>query len=174
MKFYRKLIWILSVGLVGFLGLAATKPSQPWLSCYEKKTNTMHFQALGKRLKNGDTCLGSTKYKASLLFKLIQNVSVDEEGFAESRPGTKRTMVLKNGRRLLVSQWSGLGKSNRILVLEPNLKTHSVVRHCNIENFSDAFSARYSEKTGKMMIQITSPTNKKHTRFSRVWRSCEI
>ncbi len=173
MILHRKIIWISFITLLGLIGLAAVNPQPPWVSCYDKKTNAIHFQALGKKIKNGNSCMGKTKYDASGAFKLIENVNV-KEGFGEARAGTKRQVVLKNGRRLLVSQWSGLGKSNQILVLEPDLASNRVTRHCNIENFSNAFSTRFDRRTGKLMVLVVKPKDSKLLQYKKTWQSCEI
>ncbi len=152
---------------------ASSEETSRWISCYNSDSNQLVFLELGTKV-SVEKCSGATVFQGAIGHKLIENVSIDKEQFSENRAGTKKTILLNDGRRLLVSQWSHLGKSNRIIVLEPSLKNKVVKKHCVIENWADAFAARFDKKSNSLKIRVTTPKDKAASAFKKQWKTCAL
>lgn len=153
--------------LLSFNGSRQSHDQALWLACYNPSTKKIHFDSLRLSGQAPSECSGSTSFKMKRGWQLIQN-SEDNLGYGELRAGTKKTIVLPGGRRILVAQWESPKKMNLVTVLEPNLKHSRVKKHCIIPNGDDAFSAKYDARTRQLKILLSSKNRK------LVWRSCQL
>ena len=141
------------------------KQQDTWLSCYKETSNRIHFKSLTGPLG----CKGRTSFRGPKNYELIRN----KTGAAFTVPvaGTKRSLTLKNGREVLATQWKSPGKSNRVIIVEPNMRSGKVKRHCIIKNAGDAYATRFNSKINTLQIQVLQKKSKK---LKRVWRNCHL
>lgn len=158
------------VFLLSFAGRPIQRHQTLWTSCYNSENHSLHFNPPGTASR---VCQGQTMYQASKFESLIQ--STHKFGiFSENTAGTKRSVVLGNGRQVLVSQWNENEPSSDIVVLEPNFRTHKVKQHCRIPNYVNGFETFYNRKNKTLYIKVDLPTNKSETKFKSVWKPCKL
>lgn len=170
-----KLVLLTFVTIFGGIGTAFANSNKEskWTSCFNRDESKLYFRAQNDKRKLGQ-CSGETVFKVPKEFKLIETVDSGDKNFSIPTPGTKRTLLINNGRRVLVSQWNNLSKANKILVLEPNMANKKVKKHCVFDNFSDAYSARYNAKTKKIEVLLSLPKTLGGNDYRRIWKTCKI
>ncbi len=153
--------------------LASSQQKQRWTSCYSRQKSKLYFKSHNDKRKTKQ-CSGSTVFTVPKEYKLIEMVKDNGSHFSTPIPGTKRILELNNGRRVLVSQWNNLSKSNTILILEPNLESKKVKKLCVFDNFSDAYSARFNSKTKKIEVLVNTPATLGGNDYRKIWKTCSI
>jgi hypothetical protein len=156
--------------LLFFNGKVPGAKEASWISCYDEPANSLVFRGLeDKALKNG-RCLGRTSYKMPKKWRLVENRQ-KHLMYGALPAGTKRTVKLNNGRRILIAQWSvqsGPNQQYLVTVLEPNLLKRSVKRHCAIPNHGQAFSFRYQQQDNQVLILVKDRNNQSQ------WATCSL
>jgi hypothetical protein len=153
--------------------VAASNQSQRWTSCYNRSKSRLYFRSHSDR-RELKSCQSSTSFRVPKEYHLIETLKEGKGHFSTPIAGTKRTLELDNGRRLLVSQWNNMSKANKILVLEPNLKQGKVKKHCMLDNFGDAYSARFNKDSGKVEVLVNFPRTLGGNDYRQVWKTCSI
>ncbi len=153
-------------GLV-FNGIRPAPKVERWASCYDQSKNSLHFQRLLRRTKSGDSCIGKTQFKMPRGWKLVENASSDNL-FGELRAGTKKSIMLTGGRRIMAAQWEKPNNRNLITILEPRLGQSKVKRHCVIPNYGEAFSVRFDKTSRKLAVLVKNRSHKSE------WKHCKI
>ncbi len=169
---WKRLLFIAilsSVFAIAFNGKRAKRESN-WLACYQESSNRLHFQKLGKtRYQNGN-CVGRAQLPGPRGYQLITNEN-DKGGFGESRAGTKRSIRLRSGRLISVSQWEKKGAPNRLIVAEPNPTSGRVAKHCVLENHEDIYSTKYNSRRGRLEVRVAQ---KGRRGLQHTWKACKL
>lgn len=163
----------LSVLIVSGFSQAASDHSERWTTCYNRSKSKLFFRSHKDR-RDLKSCNGSTSFRVPQEFHLIETLKNENEHFSTPIAGTKRTLKLDNGRRILVSQWNNMSKANKILILEPNMNQRKVKKHCMLDNFGDAYSARYNKSSGKIEVLVNFPNTLGGNDYRKVWKTCSI
>lgn len=164
-----KLAFIFLVILLSFSFAEAS-----WTTCYNRANNSLFFN-LNSHARPQKTCKTATGFKGEAGTVLINRTNSSEKNaFGLPKSGTRRIVQLDRGRQVLAAQWSRLGVSNSITILQPNFRSQSVRKICSIENYSDRFKTRYNKSKRRLYVLVTQPTNPSETKFKKVWKSCRI
>lgn len=142
-----------------------------WAYCYDGKSNRIYFQTKEEIQKHSGRCLARTYYQGRKNFNLVQD-SIDEKGFPRGEMGAPINMDLKDGRNILITHWNDLSKSNRLVVLEADLKLNRTNVLCEFENHSNAIVGRFNKKAQRFQVKIREPLNDYSNDFRIVWKNC--
>mgnify|MGYP003689522895 CR=1 FL=1 len=163
-----KILFIASVITFTFAATKATLRNVAWTQCYSSKQQVLYFQ--NKKTKD---CKSDLFFKAPATHHLFETPHTGAM-FSEASPGTAQVIKLKNGRRILISQWSKHARSNEILVLEPNFASNKIKQHCNIENYNDPFEVKYNSISNQLYIKVSEPIKPLSKKHRKRWKRCKI
>jgi hypothetical protein len=162
-------VWVVQTPLHS---AAKQKTDPAWTSCFDMKANAVRFNPIAKKSKDNKGCKQGTAYRVTPFHVPITNQSGNNP-YGPQLEGTKKTILLDNGRRLLASQWVA-GQMSYIYVLEPNLKKNTVIKHCVIPNQGQAFNTRYDKQTKQLMVHVVTYKDASTGEKREGWKACKI
>ncbi len=156
-----------------FLFTSTSFAESDWAYCYDSPSNRIYFQTKEEIKLLKGKCFSKTYYQGQKNFDLILD-TLDEQGFPRGEAGAPLNMNLNSGRNILVTHWNDLSKNNLLIVLEPNLKNHSVKIHCQYKNYSNRLEARVDSGDGRFKVRVREPLNDVSDLFRLVWKNCDL
>lgn len=144
-----------------------------WTTCYSEKSNHIFFKTVGSKASKNKSCSGNTSFRGPTHYKLI-TPHFDKSGFSSPVSGIQKIVVVPGGRRVLVSQWNNMSKTNLIMVSEPNFSKKMVKQYCALDNDGEAFSARYNSRKKQLEILVLKSKSVHNNQLTKVWKTCKI
>lgn len=157
--------------IISFLSIPVL--AQDWVHCYNEEQNRVYFQTQADLKRHQGACLGRTYFQGPKHHLLVED-SVDDKGFSKGEKGSSLHMNLDDGRSLLVSHWTHLGKYNTLMVLMPDFDNHRVEKLCTFDNYSDEVRAQFDGKKNQLKVLVRQPKTKAAQDFIRLWKPCSL
>ena len=138
-----------------------------WSFCYNDSENRVYF--IPQDVVT--VCKSKTFYKGPKDF-LMTDSGITDDGFTTGGPGTPFQQKRRDGSRVFISSWNNLESYNHIIVIEPDFRTNTTKKLCQLKNYSATFSSRQNKATGLIEILIREPISDESNNFHRVWKPC--